>query len=120
MILCDTSAWVRHLRSADLRLARLLRENRVVTCDVVLGELLLGSGLPPELTEELARLPSIPVPSAADTRAFIARHLRAVQATGVGWADVQLVAAAVDAGALVYTADGPIKTVWRRLGLRPV
>src|SRR5438552_6277017 len=40
VILVDTNAWIHHLRKADQRLVRFLGEQRVRTCDVVIGELL--------------------------------------------------------------------------------
>ena len=118
MILVDTSTWVRHFRVADPRLVRLLGDLRVVTCDVVIGELALGSGMPDEAAELLGLLPSLPVPSATDTLKFIARHGPALSTSGVGWADAQILLTAVEAGALLHSADGPQRMVWRRLGFR--
>jgi len=46
MILVDTNAWINHLRKRDSRLVLFLTQQRVRTCDVIVGELLLGSGLP--------------------------------------------------------------------------
>jgi alpha-tubulin suppressor-like RCC1 family protein len=43
LILVDTNAWIQHLRRNDPRLERFLLQERVYTCDVVIGELLLGS-----------------------------------------------------------------------------
>jgi predicted nucleic acid-binding protein len=84
VILVDANAWVAHARRADLGLVRLLVENRVVACDVVTGELMLGSGLPKTLTGDLARLPTIPSPTAGETRRFVERHFRIFAASGVG------------------------------------
>lgn len=118
MILADTNAWVRHLRQGDERLARYLRENRVVTSDVVVGELQLGAGIPPSVATMLALLPVVPGPSTEATRRFIARHQRTLRASGVGWADAQVILSAAGSGALLYTNDRPLSTVWRRLGHR--
>ncbi|MBI3183507.1 MAG: PIN domain-containing protein [Myxococcales bacterium] len=118
MILVDTNAWVSHARAKDTRLAAMLEQNRVVTADVVLGELMLGSGLPPALVRDLALLPRLPSPSAAQTRAYIERYRRTFRAFGVGWADAQIILTAADSGALLYSSDGAVRTVWRRLGFR--
>lgn len=118
MILVDTSVWIRHLRVADAQLVRELQEWRVVTCDVVCTELALGSGISAEFMEALARLPRIATPSAVETRAFVNRHLRSFRASGVGWADAQIIAAAVEAGALLHSVDRAQRAVWRALGLR--
>lgn len=118
MILVDTNAWVDHLRKADPRLVVLLGENRVVTCDVVMGELLLGAGIPATLNRLLAQLPVVPSPTAAETRGFVERRGRSFRASGVGWADAQIILAAFASGARVYSSDRSVRAVWRSLGLR--
>ena len=113
VILVDTNAWIAHLRRSDERLIQFLKAQRVRTCDVVVGELLLGSGLPANFARDLLRLPQIPSPSATETRLFIERHRRAFSASGVGWADAQLVLAALKAGTRVHTADASMRKVCR-------
>ena len=116
MILVDTNTWVHHLRSGDSRLVALLHQNRVVTSDVVIGELLLGAGLPASFLRLLDALPRVASPTAAQTRDFIDRHRRAFRGSGVGWADAQIILAAVSAGALMHSSDGAVRSVWRKLG----
>jgi predicted nucleic acid-binding protein len=113
VILVDTSAWIHHLRKADARLVRFLTEQRVRTTDVVMGELLLGSGLPSGFARNLRALPRLPSPSAAETRLFVERHSRAFAGCGVGWADVGIVLAAVKAGARLHTADHAVRKLCR-------
>lgn len=115
MILVDTNAWIHHLRKADQRLARFLVDQRVRTCDVVIGELLLGSGMPAGFARDLRLLPRLPSPSAAETRIFIERHARAFAGSGVGWADAQIILAAVNAGARIHTADGAVRKLCRSI-----
>lgn len=55
MILADTNAWIRHFRATDMRLVVFLKEQRARTCDVVIGELLLGSGLPKGVSRDQGR-----------------------------------------------------------------
>lgn len=117
MILVDTSAWIRHLRAADAKLVRFLREGRVRTCDVVIAELQLGSGLPRDFARDLAALASIPSPTAAETRAFVERHGRSFAGAGVGWADAQIIVAAVKAGARLHTSDRPVRRLCTALGV---
>jgi predicted nucleic acid-binding protein len=117
MILVDTNAWINHLRKRDSRLILFLSEQRVRTCDVVVGELLLGSGLPKTFASDLAALPHLPSPSATDTRAFIDRHRSALAGAGVGWADVQILAAAAAAGARIHTSDRYVRRVCTVLGV---
>lgn len=118
MILVDTNAWVDHLRKVDPRLVGFLRETRVVTCDVVMGELQLGAGIPAALNQLLGQLPLLPSPTAPETRAFVERRRRSFQASGVGWADAQIILAAVSSGARVHSSDKSVRAVWRSLGLR--
>jgi predicted nucleic acid-binding protein len=117
VILVDTSAWIAHLRRSDATLVRFLTEKRVRTCDVVIGELELGAGVPSDVARDLAALPRVPSPSAAETRAFISRHTRSLTASGVGWADVQIVVSATKAGARLYTRDRAIGAICKSVGL---
>ncbi|MBL9037896.1 MAG: PIN domain-containing protein, partial [Archangium sp.] len=118
VILVDTNAWVAHIRASDRQLVELLEQDRVVTCDVVLGELALGIGLPNALRTHLALLPMLPSPSAVETRRAIERRLPVFRASGIGWADAQIIVAAAEAGALLYSSDNAMRAVWRKLGFR--
>lgn len=117
MILVDTNAWVHHLRRRDAQLSSFLLQQRVRTCDVVIGELALGSGLPTDFVPDLRALPRLPSPSAADTLLFVDRHRRALAGSGAGWADVQIVLAAARAGARLYTTDRGVRKVCRAVGV---
>ena len=117
MILVDTNAWVQHLRSKDARLVRFLLEHRVRTCEVVIGELLLGSGLPAGFASDLRALPRLPCPSAVETREFIERHGRTFRGAGAGWADAQIVLAAVKAGARMHTSDRAVRHICVEVGI---
>jgi len=113
MILVDTNAWIHHLRKADARLVQFLTEQRVRTCDIVIGELLLGSGLPSGFVRDLHALPRLPSPSASETRLFVERHGRTFAGSGVGWADVQIILAAAKAGARLHSSDRNVRKVCR-------
>lgn len=117
LILVDTNAWIHHLRKKDVRLVAFLSQQRVHTCDVVIGELLLGSGLPKTFASDLAALPRLPSPNAAETRAFIDRHRWAFSGSGVGWADAQIILAAAKAGARLHTSDRHVRSVCSGVGL---
>lgn len=118
MILADTNAWVSHLCKADARLSRYLGANHLVTCDVVLGELRLGAGVPPEMHAAMSLLPRLSTPSASDTIAFIDRHLKTLARSGLGWADVQVVVTAALHGARLYSHDLAMARARRALGHR--
>ena len=117
MILVDTNAWVSHLRKADARLVEFLRQQRVRTCDVVFGELLLGSGLPKSFARDLAALPRLPSPTALETRVFIERHVRSFSGAGVGWADAQIMLSASKSGARLHTSDRSVRRLCTRVGI---
>jgi predicted nucleic acid-binding protein len=117
VILVDTSAWIGHLRRRDSRLVEFLLQQRVRTCDVVLGELALGSGLPKEFGRLLAALPRVPSPNAEETRLFIERHLRSFGGAGVGWADAQILLAAAKSGARLHSSDKPVRRVCAVVGV---
>lgn len=118
MILVDPSAWIAHLRQKDPRLVQLLAENRVVTCDVVVGALLLAKGLPAELLQHLALLPRLPCPGAAETGAFIERHRELLRQASVDWTGAQLLLTADRGHASLFTAEPSLERVARQLQAR--
>jgi predicted nucleic acid-binding protein len=115
--LVDTNAWIHHLRRGDAQLVRFLSEQRVRTCDVVIGELLLGSGLPTGFARDLRLLPRLPSPTAPETRIFVERHGRSFAGSGVGWADAQIMLAASKAGARLYSTDRSVNKLCRSLDI---
>ena len=117
MILVDTNGWIHHLRKRDPRLVLFLSQQRVRTCDVVLGELQLGSGLPKSFANDLAALPHLPSPGPAETRKFIERHRTAFAGSGVGWADAQIILTVVKAGARLHTSDRYVRRVCTAVGV---
>jgi predicted nucleic acid-binding protein len=117
VILVDTNAWVQHLRRRDPRLAEFLMQQRVRTCDVVLGELQLGSGMPRDFARLMAALPRVPSPGAEETKLFIERHQRSFAASGVGWADAQILLATAKSGARLHTSDKHVRRVCAAVGV---
>lgn len=117
LILVDTNAWIRHLRIGDSDLVHFLQRQQVHSSDVVIGELLLGSGLPKAFAADLLALPRLPTPGAQETRGFIESHRRLVAGAGIGWADTQIIVTAMKAGARLHTSDGGVKRVSRALGV---
>jgi predicted nucleic acid-binding protein len=119
VILVDTSAWIQHLRKSDAALVTFLKEQRVRACDVVIGELLLGTGLPAGFARDLRSLPRLTSPSAAETRTYVERHSRSFAGAGVGWADAQILLTAAKAGARLHTTDKAVRRLCRSLGIKP-
>ena len=117
MILVDTNAWIRHLRAKDLRLSAFLLQQRVHVCDVVIGELMLGSGMPMTFARDLLALPRLPSPGATETRTFIERHQATLAGSGLGWADAEIVLTASKSGARLHSSDRAVRRVCRALGV---
>jgi hypothetical protein len=83
---------------------------------VVIGELMLGAGLPKLFAESLLALPRVPSPSASETRRLIDRYPRVFGGSGVGWADAQIILAATKAGARLYSSDDSVRRVCKAVG----
>lgn len=118
MILIDTNTWILFLLGDKTRVGEHLRSQRVRTCDVVIGELNLGSGLPESFRVEFLKMPRLPSPTAGETMQFIDRHRQSLSGAGVGWSDVQVILTAQKAGALLYTEDEAMRELWLDLGYR--
>ena len=93
MILADTSVWVQHFRHGLPALAKRLSRGEVATHSVVIGELATGNlTRRRETLSWLAQLPRVAEASSAECLDFLERH--ELFGVGIGWSDVQLLAAA--------------------------
>ena len=110
MILVDSSVWVDHFRRHDEQLGRLLAQAQVLIHPWIIGELALGH-LSSRATKLglLSNLPGAPVADPAEVLLFIERH--GLAGRGVGYVDVQLLAAARLAGVGLLTRDKRLATV---------
>jgi predicted nucleic acid-binding protein len=117
LILADTSVWVDHLRGDDGALARLLDAGSVLAHPFVIGELSLGNMRGREtVLMALADLPRADIATDAEVLTFIDRH--ALFGRGIGYVDVQLLAAArLTAGARLWTKDRRLHEVAHDLRL---
>lgn len=116
MVLVDTCVWVDHLRLANLPLARLLRDAKVIVHPFVVGELACGRlARRHEVLGLLGKLPHLAPISHAEALAFIENN--GLAGSGIGWVDVHLLAAARLARASLLTSDRALARAARRLGL---
>ncbi|MBA3887475.1 MAG: type II toxin-antitoxin system VapC family toxin [Acidobacteria bacterium] len=116
MTLVDTSVWVDHFRRTDPDLVARLNDDAVTSHPFVIGELALGSlARRAEVLELLHDLPAVALLPEEAVLAFVERHHLA--ATGIGWVDAHLLAAADAAEADVLTRDKRLRTQAARLGL---
>ena len=84
---------------------------------MVVGELLLGSGLPPRFAADLLALPRVPSPTSLETRTFIEHHAKSLRGSGIGWADAQIILAAHKSGARIHTSDDGVRRVCGATGV---
>ena len=116
MILADTSVWVEHFRRGLPLLAEYLSQAQIAIHSVVIGELATGNLARREETLLLlGRLPRLDEPSAPDCLAFIEQ--RKLFGLGLGWNDVQLLAAAAHARVPLWSRDRKLTQSARRLQL---
>lgn len=117
MILVDTSIWIDHLRTGDLKLARLLQDGRVLAHPCVTGELALGQLS--HRSEILGLLQNLPQATAAtDAEVLTLVESRQLFGLGIGYVDAHLLAATLlTAGAGLWTRDKRLAAVATRLGL---
>lgn len=116
MILADTSVWVEHLRRGFPLLAEQLSRAQIVIHSIVIGELATGNlERRKETLLWLSQLPRVEEASAPDCLAFIEQ--RKLFGLGLGWNDVQLLAAAARSRVPVWSLDKKMTQAARRLEL---
>lgn len=116
MILADTSVWVEHFRRGLPLLAEKLLRAQIAMHSVVIGELATGNLARREETLRwLGQLPRLEELSAADCLAFIEQ--RKLFGLGLGWNDVQMLAAAAHSQVPIWSLDKKLTQSARRLQL---
>lgn len=117
MILVDSSVWIDHLRSNDTALAGLLVGGLVLTHPFIIGELAMGSLRQRDvILNALRDLPQAVVASDDEVLGFIGRYT--LFGLGIGYVDAHLLAAAaLTAGASLWTRDKRLRDAAKRVGL---
>ena len=117
MVLVDTSVWVDYIRSGNENLADLLRENRVVMHQMVLGELACGSlQQRADTLAGLANLPGIDVATHPEVLAFI--EAMQLFGCGIGYVDNHLLASVhLNPGTQLWSRDRRLVDAAQRLGV---
>ena len=118
MILVDTSVWIHHLRSPDVKLQKLLQNDEVVTHPFVRLELALGSIVSREkVLADLALLPQTPIAATGELLSLI--ELRRLYRRGIGITDLQLVCSGhFDKPISIWTRDRRLGEIADEFGLR--
>lgn len=118
MILVDTSVWIDHLRSADVKLESLLRTDQVMTHPYIRLELALGSlASRKQVLGDLALLPQAPVVATEELFGLIDH--KKLYRRGLGLTDLQLISCAIfDKSVLIWSRDRRLSEIADELGLR--
>lgn len=118
-VLVDTSVWIRFLANRApyaTELDELLNRDEVNGHDFVYGELLIGDrGGRKSLLANYERMEQAPLVPHAEVVAFV--RDRKLNGRGIGWIDAHLLASALVGRLRLWTADSPLATVARELGI---
>lgn len=118
-VLVDTSVWIRFLANRTPyagQLDELLSRDEVNGHDFVYGELLSGDrGGRKSLLANYERMEQAPLVPHAEVVAFV--RDRKLNGRGIGWIDAHLLASALVGHLRLWTADSPLATVARELGV---
>lgn len=116
MVLVDTSIWISHLRHGNSRLQKLLRASRVVCHPFIVGELVCGNiSNRAEIISLMQSLPMLEVVEHEELLLFIEHNK--MMGKGLGFVDVNLLAAAMLAGIPLWTQDKKLKQACIRLNI---
>ena len=116
MILADTSVWVQYFRRGLPEFSDALYNCRIAIHSVVLGE--LSTGNLPRRSQTLTALHALPQTKAGtsdECLAFIETHR--LFGRGIGWNDVQLLAAARLTGIPLWSLDTRLVEAAQELGV---
>jgi predicted nucleic acid-binding protein len=116
MVLVDTSVWVSHLRTGNVRLEKFLNRGNVVCHSFVIGE--LACGHLKNRSEILSSLQALPMTIEAEhdeVMQFIEHHQ--FMGKGLGYIDVHLLASAVLTGVSLWTLDKKLSAMSVVFGL---
>ena len=112
--LVDTSVWIDHLDTTNLRLAGLLRDNAVLMHSAVIGELACGN-LPNRrhFLEDISLLPR--VREASFEEVLQAMDFLKLHGLGIGWVDAQLLVSSLLFAVPLWTLDRRLDRVARAI-----
>ena len=119
MVLVDTSVWIRfltNLKPFAEELDSLLNQDEVAGHDLIQGELLIGdAGGRKELLNDYSRIHRVHSISHVDVVSFV--RARKLHGRGIGWIDAHLLASALVADILLWTADQRLAGLASELGV---
>jgi predicted nucleic acid-binding protein len=115
--LVDTSVWIRFFDGDEAvrPLSPLLERRMALVHAWVLGELSLGSGVPAAALSALDRAPRLA--TCSDDAMWRFLQANRLSRSGIGWVDVQLLAAAGARGVALWSVDTALVNAARALRL---
>lgn len=117
MILADTSVWIDHLRTGDLRMQELLDGEQIIMHPMIVAELGLGQLRQRARTlAELDGLLEVKAAQLSEVRRMI--EVRRLHGKGICLIDAHLVASCLIApGTQLWTRDSALKGVAKAIGI---
>ena len=117
MILPDTSVWIDHFHSEDLRLVALLDSREVLMHPMVIGELACGNL--PNRDVALTRLKRLPISSVvSDDEVLFLIERHRLMGRGIGYIDTHLLASVeMSDSALLWTLDRRLRDAATELSI---
>ena len=105
MVLIDSSIWVDFFRKGDSSIkSSLLREkSRVVTHEMIIGEMMLSNRTDDSFLEELLLISRLPSVSFEEYWRFVKE--KRIAGKGIGYVDTNLLASSIKNGARIWTLD---------------
>ena len=118
-VLVDASVWIAWFRGEpSVRpLEALLRRRAAYVHAWVVGEIMLGSGVPAAHIADLALLPTLATVTDERLTRFLVEHR--LRASGIGWIDLQLLASAHERGVALWSLDRAVIRATRAMRLPP-
>jgi predicted nucleic acid-binding protein len=115
-MLVDTSVWIEHFRRSHPALVAALEQGEVQCHEFILGELACGTlSRREEILDLMQTLPRIAPVAHGEAMALVAE--RRLWGRGIGWVDVNLLAATLVSGARLWTLDRRLRKVAHDLGV---
>ncbi len=115
-MLVDTSVWIDHFRRSHPALVTALERGEAQCHEFILGELSCGTlSRRDEVLELMQTLPRVAPVAHDEAMALVAE--RRLWGRGMGWVDVNLLAATLVAGGRLWTLDRRLREVARDLGV---
>lgn len=116
-ILVDTSVWVQHFREGSPKLADLLKDGCVLCHPFIIGELACGEiNNRKEVLLLLSRLPEAVQAEHKEVLQFIEK--KKLMSQGLGYVDVQLLAAAALSDALIWSTNKKLNAAAQKLKIK--